>query len=56
MTINVGILIIIGIRLPIVVHAIATNTAGALGIEREKGKEYTEGDTPKARHQKTISA
>ena len=39
MTINVGILIIIGIRLPIVVHAIATNTAGALGIEREKGKE-----------------
>lgn len=39
MTINVGILIIIGIRLPIVVHAVAINTAGALGIEREIGKE-----------------
>lgn len=38
MTINVGILIIIGIRLPIVVHITTANTAGgAQGTE--KGKE-----------------
>lgn len=42
MTINVGILIIIGIRLPIVVHIIAANTAGAQGTEKEKGKGIEE--------------